>query len=208
MGFLKEKQPSQLILGDCLDWMRKQPDKSIDLIITDPPYGLNYAHSGRRAGSSFNRKQWDQLPDRKYFDEMRRISHNQIIWGGNYFTNYLPSSRCWIAWWKNEGLPRLNFADAELAWTSFDRNTYVFNCRWRSAARDSPEPRYRHPTQKPEALMRWCIETFSEPGQLILDPFLGSGTTALAAKQLERRCIGIEKDPEYMEIAKARLFRR
>lgn len=188
--------------------MRSQPSKSIDLILTDPPYGLDIAKSGkfRSLTRSFTPSHWDSCrPSRPYFNEMRRISRNQIIWGGNYFADLLPPSQCWIAWWKNDRLPRLNFADCELAWTSFDRPAYVYNCRWRSSARDSKEMRYAHPTQKPLALMRWCVEQFSEPRDLIVDPFLGTGSTTAAALSLGRRSIGIELDAGYLTIARLRL---
>ncbi|KAB2938019.1 MAG: site-specific DNA-methyltransferase [Hyphomicrobium sp.] len=194
--------------SDCLAWLQAQTTKSIDLILTDPPYGLNVAGTGkfRSNNRAFSPSSWDtSRPSRNYFNEMRRISHNQIIWGGNYFADFLPPSRCWIAWWKNDRLPRLNFADCELAWTSFDRPAYVYNCRWRSSVRDSKESLYPHPTQKPLAVMRWCVEQFTEPDALIADPFLGTGTTAVAATALGRRCIGIESDREYFDIAARRL---
>lgn len=201
------ERTSHLVLSDSLAWMRSQPPKCIDLIITDPPYGLGIAQKGRVGLSQlFEPKSWDaQRPPRIYFNEMRRISQHQIIWGGNYFADYLPPSRCWLAWWKNAGLPRHTFADCELAWTSFDRPAYVFNSRWRGGIKDSKEPRYAHPTQKPLALMAWCVDLFSAPGSLIVDPFLGTGTTALAAISLGRRCIGIEREPEYLDIARRRL---
>lgn len=208
MSALKDRPVSHLVHGDCLGWMRAQPDLSIDLIVTDPPYGLNIARTGSltSTGTKFTPKAWDRArPPRAYFDEMRRISRNQVIFGGNYFADYLPPSRCWLAWWKNDGLPRLSFADCELAWTSFDRNARVFNCRWRGGIRDGGDARLPHPTQKPLSLMRWCIEEFSAPGDLILDPFLGTGTTVVAAHQLGRRYIGIENDGEYFEMAKDRL---
>jgi len=198
---------SHLVLGDCLDWMRSQSTKGIDLIITDPPYGLGIGQTGHVGLSqAFTSKSWDaQRPQRVYFNEMRRVSRHEIIWCGNYFADYLPPSKSWLVWWKNAGLPRHTFADCELAWTSFNRPAYGFNSRWRGGIKDSKEPRYPHPTQKPLSVMTWCVEVFSDPGCLIVDPFLGTGTTALAAISLGRRCIGIEKDPEYLNIACRRL---
>lgn len=197
---------NQLLLGDCIDHLRQLPDKSVSLLLTDPPYGVGMSRR-KRVGTSrvYTPKAWDILPAQEYFDEMRRVSRHQIIWGGNYFTHMLPPSRCWLVWYKKDGLPRNSFADCELAWTSFDRNAYVFNSRWAGFIKDSREERVAHPTQKALEVMRWCVTEFSNPGDTILDPFLGSGTTAVAAKMLNRRYIGIEKDEEYFRIAQQRI---
>src|SRR5262249_8191082 len=130
---------NQIIEADCLDELRKMPSKSIDLILTDPPYGIGIATQGYvgARGRSFAPKTWDaRIPCLEYFSEMRRVSKNQIIFGGNYFAHMLPPSQCWLVWWKNDGLPRLNFADCELAWTSFKRPSYVYNCRHRGGVKD------------------------------------------------------------------------
>jgi DNA modification methylase len=110
-----------------------------------------------------------------------------------------------LVWYKRDGLPVRTFADCELAWTSFDKNAQVFNCRWDGFVRDSREQKVAHPTQKALEVMKWCVEAFSDKGDVILDPFLGSGTTAVAAKMLGRHYIGIEREPEYLEIARKRL---
>ncbi len=198
---------TKIIHGDCINYLRNLPTKSIDLVVTDPPYGVNIASRGRIGnGKVFAQKSWDkETPSAEYFHEIRRVSKNQIIWGGNYFTDHLPRSRCWLVWHKKDGLPRNTFADCELAWTSFDRNSLVFNCRWAGFVRDSREERVAHPTQKALAVMKWCIEEFSAPLDTILDPYLGSGTTAVAAKLLGRTFVGIERDAEYIAIAKQRL---
>jgi site-specific DNA-methyltransferase (adenine-specific) len=198
---------NRLITGDCFDTLVRLPDRSIDLLCTDPPYGIGIAKRGQiGSGRRFTPKTWDTgVPPKIYFDEIRRVSKAQIIWGGNYFANVLPPSRGWLVWWKNDGLPRHSFADCEMAWTSFDRNAQVFNSRWRGFIRDSREPRVAHPTQKALEVMKWCIASFSEPGDLICDPFLGSGTTAVAAKLLGRRYLGIEQDEEYVAMARERL---
>ncbi|SUS08827.1 Site-specific DNA-methyltransferase (fragment) [uncultured Defluviicoccus sp.] len=195
-----------IIHGDCLKYLRALPDQSISLILTDPPYGLGIAKKGQiGSGKRFTPKRWDVLPPREVFAEMRRVSRHQVIWGGNYFTHYLPPSRCWLVWYKKDGLPKNSFADCELAWTSFNRNAAVFNCRWSGFVKDSREPRVAHPTQKALEVMKWCVAEFSQPGDTILDPFLGSGTTAVAAKLLLRRFTGIEIDREYVAIAHKRL---
>jgi site-specific DNA-methyltransferase (adenine-specific) len=135
---------------------------------------------------------------------MMRVSKNQIIFGGNYFIEYLKNSPCWIVWDKdNSG----NFADCELAWASFKTAVRKFKWRWNGMLQEDmkhKESRY-HPTQKPVELMKWILNKYSKPTDLILDPFLGSGTTAIAAKQIHRRYIGIEISQKYCDIARQRL---
>jgi site-specific DNA-methyltransferase (adenine-specific) len=197
---------NKIIHGDCLSYLRSLPDKAVPLLLTDPPYGLGIARRGSiGSGKRFTPKDWDVVPPRAYFEEMLRVSEHQIIWGGNYFTPFLPASRCWLVWYKKDGLPRNSYADCELAWTSFRKNALVFNSRWSGFVKDSREPRVAHPTQKALAVMKWCVEEFSREGDVILDPFLGSGTTAVAAKLLRRNFIGIEIDYEYVAIARERL---
>ena len=116
---------NHIIHGDCIEHLRQMPDKSVSLLLTDPPYGLNIASAGSIGGGgrSFTPKTWDKCPPaREYFDEMLRVSKHQVIWGGNMFSHLLPQARCWLVWYKKDGLPRNDFADCELAWTSFDRN--------------------------------------------------------------------------------------
>jgi site-specific DNA-methyltransferase (adenine-specific) len=199
-----------LIHGDCIDTLRQMPDKSVSLLLTDPPYGLNMPcfRLGQIGGNgrAFKPKDWDRhVPAREYFDEMLRVSRDQIIWGGNMFSHILPQSRCWLVWYKKEGLPTNSFADCELAWTSFDRPSLVFNSRHFGFLRDSKEKRYAHPTQKALDVMKWCVQLGSHPGETVLDPFAGSGSSLVAAATLSRRYIGIEKDAEYVAIARERL---
>jgi len=204
---------SEVLQGDCLELMKSMPDKSIDLIITDPPYGLGIAKKGSLSikGSSnakrtFTPSEWDTfIPTQEYFDEVIRISKNQIIWGGNYFAHLLPATQCYLVWWKKDGLPRGTFADCEVAWTSFKKPAQVYNSRWHGFIRDSKEERVAHPTQKALDVMKWCIDEFSEPGDTIFDPFMGSGTTGVAAKELNRQFIGIDISQEYVDIAEDRI---
>lgn len=204
---------NRIIQGDALSVLKTLPDDSIDLICTDPPYGLGIAAKGTLSikGSSskvrsFEKSDWDTfIPTQEYFDEIIRVSKNQIIWGGNYFGHLLPATQCWLVWWKKDGLPRGTFADCELAWTSFKKPALVYNSRWHGFIRDSKENRVAHPTQKALDVMQWCIEEFSNPGDTILDPFLGSGTIAVAAKMSDRNYLGIEMNKEYVNIAKQRL---
>mgnify|MGYP001462585327 FL=1 len=213
----------QIYCGDCLELMKELPDKSIDLVLTDPPYGIQVARRGSISttsrvgfgGGRFGRKNrvspkkhvpptWDNSPPSpEYFAEIFRVSKNQIIFGGNYFG--LPPSPCWIVWDKDNGTN--DFADCELAWTSFKTSIRKFKYRWNGMLQEDmkhKEKRY-HPTQKPVKLFMQILQKYSSPGDLVLDPFLGSGTTAIACRKLNMHYIGIEREPEYIEIARKRL---
>ena len=192
---------NKIIKGDCLEVMKKMPDKSVDLVLTDPPYGgiLNKKSghgSLKKSVKKYGDDDWDYKPKKEYFDEIFRISKNQIIFGGNYFIDYLYPTSCWIVWNKLNGAT--DFADCELAWTSL--NTAV-----RKFDKHSGDKDRFHPTQKPLELFKWIIANYSEEGQTILDPFLGSGTTAVACKHLKRNYIGIEISEKYCKIARQRL---
>jgi site-specific DNA-methyltransferase (adenine-specific) len=198
--------------ADCLEFMKQMPDKSVDCVITDPPYGIGAYSTGTMGRgvlakqSTFEPTNWDNsIPSQDVFDEMMRVSKNQIIFGGNYFIEYLTNSSCWIVWDKDNGSN--DFADCELAWTSFKTAVRKFKWKWQGMLQENMKNKdYRwHPTQKPEALMRWVISNYTNENDLILDPFLGSGTTAVAAKLLNRRYIGIEIEKRYCEIAEKRL---
>ena len=191
----------ELYLGDCLEFMRTMPDKSVDAVITDPPYGIAdvwKGGSGKGWGvarlATPKRNGWDVKPPKEMFDNMIRCSHKSIIWGGNYFE--LPISRGWLVWNKPER--GFSLAEAELAWTSMDMPTRVYDCHRSDTGRE-------HPTQKPLSLMLWCIENWTKESDTIFDPFMGSGTTGVACVQLGRNFIGCEIDPEYFEIAKKRI---
>lgn len=203
-----------IIHDDSLNVMRDVPDRYFDVVITDPPYGIDIAKSGSlsiRGSSSKVRKfepsDWDKKPEPVYFEQMLRVSKNQIIFGGNYFTDVLPPSQCWIVWDKKEGLPAKSFSDAELIWTSFKGPIRVFRCRQHGFIRDSKEERVAHPCQKPLDLLLWIMQNYTAPGDKVLDPFLGSGTTAVAAKLTGRCCVGIESNIEYVKIARERVAR-
>jgi len=204
---------NRVYCGDCLELMKEIPDKSIDLVLTDPPYGILNScgwinQPGKRIGKapqidysvSFD---WDERPEKETFDEIIRVSNNQIIFGGNYFP--LPPSSCWIVWDRRNG--ECSFADCELAWTSFNTATRIFRYRWQGMLQEdmSHKEERVHPTQKPLKLIEWCLLKYSQPGDTILDPFLGSGTTAVACVKTGRNYIGIEKEPKYVEIALKRL---
>ena len=194
--------------GDCLPILKAMSDNQFDIVITEPPYGRSIATLGhiRTGGSSFAKKSWDDhIPSRAMFDELRRVSRHQVIFGANYSAHLLPPSRCYLIWWKLAGLAVHNYSECELAWTSLDQHPMVFNSRWNGFVRDSKELRYPHPTQKPIAVIQFAIDAFTKVGDTILDPFLGTGTTAVAAHLMGRNCTGIEQDAEYVAMAVERI---
>ncbi|MFH2062151.1 MAG: DNA methyltransferase [Candidatus Beckwithbacteria bacterium] len=212
-----KKYLNKIICGDSLQIMRDIPDKSIDLVLTDPPYGIEIIKKQNKASEQiksmskaggywkkYNTKEWDnKIPSKKYFDEIFRVSKNQIIWGGNYFVEYLNNSKCWLIWYKGKVL---SLPDAELAWTSFNKPIRLFyQSRTDAYINKIDEKEKLHPTQKPIDLIKWCVVNYSNEDDIILDPFLGSGTTVVACQNLKRNFIGIEISPEYCAIARERL---
>ena len=193
--------------GDCLEIMSEL--EPVDLVLTDPPYGIKAYSTGVMGGgvlakqSKYKATTWDNsIPDKKIFDLVIAKSKNQIIFGGNYFVEYLKNSSCWLVWNKDNG--NNNFADCELAWTSFKTATRIIKWRWQGMLKEAPETRY-HPTQKPVGLFAWILDKYSKPTDTILDCFLGSGTTAIACERLNLKWIGIEKEEKYCEIAVKRI---
>jgi site-specific DNA-methyltransferase (adenine-specific) len=188
---------------DCLEFMRQVPDNYFDLVLTDPPYGLGDRLS-KGAGKLNNtpmkqlylKTQWEDIaPDNKIFNEIFRISKNQIIWGGNYFD--LPPTRGFICWDKKQPMPTLSAC--EYAWTSFDKPAKLF-------AISSTDLNRKHPTQKPIELMKFCLNYAKVNAETkIFDPFMGSGTTAIACESLGLKWCGCELEPDYVEIANNRL---
>ena len=190
--------------ADCLDFMKQLPDKCIDLVLTDPPYGIDFLNGGgmceKNGWKQYERKPWDKnTPEKKIFDEIIRISKNQIIWGGNYFTDKLPPSQGWIFW--DKGQRDFTLADGELAWTSFDKAIRVFEYARAKALQDGKV----HPTQKPIQLMKYCFQYAKHKKGTVLDCFSGSGTTALACHDLGLDFICIEKDADYHAASVKRL---
>mgnify|MGYP003654616371 FL=1 len=185
----------------------------VDLLLTDPPYGINADKGAQSRGGTItgdgNRRvmrvqypktNWDneKIGD-KLLTEVIDKAKEQIIFGGNYYN--LPPTSCWLVWDKKNGTT--NFADCELAWTNLPSAVRLKRYLWNGMLREHPEKR-EHPTQKPLAVMEWAILKASNP-QTILDPFAGSGTTLRAAKNLERQAIGIEREEQYCEIAAKRM---
>jgi site-specific DNA-methyltransferase (adenine-specific) len=195
---------SETYLMDCMHGMREYPDKYFDLAVVDPPYGIGRdgsvrttsKHGGRKAHKF---KGWDnEIPTLEYFTELFRVSKNQIIWGANYFSKYLPSSMGWIFWDKGQ---RICNSDGELAFTSFQKALRVFEL---NRVQLQIEGDTFHPTQKPIKLYDWIYRNYAEPGQKILDTHLGSGSNRIAAHKNGLNFVGFEIDEEYYYSQEAR----
>jgi site-specific DNA-methyltransferase (adenine-specific)/modification methylase len=194
-----------IFCGDCREILPQLG--RFDLLLTDPPYGINYIHSGndndpngtRSAGIPVHGD--DQPFDPEPFMQFKEI----ILWGGNHYASRLPDSRGWLVWDKRCNTVVNDQSDVELAWTNIGNTARVFYHVWDGFRRQSERnvPR-AHPTQKPVALMQWCLNKFSSTGAVV-DPFMGSGTTLVAAKNMGREAIGIELEERYAEIAANRL---
>ena len=184
-----------LYLGDCRDILPTLP--KVDAVVTDPPYGLGKKMQGGtwavKASHYADMHEWDLEAKQEWIDDILALGVPAIVWGGNYFS--VPASRGWLSWCKPD-FPTM--ADMELAWTNLDRPAK----RWVSGR--TPDGEKSHPTQKPVALMKWCLG-FVPKAQTILDPFMGSGTTGVAAVQMGRDFIGIEREPKYFDIACRRI---
>jgi len=191
-----------LYLGDCMDILPTLP--KVDAVITDPPYGISRAGQQETftKNSKHKRKHFDDLgwdngrPSKEVFDLLLSIGNKSLFWGGNYFADMLPPTMGWLYW--DKGQKGLSMSDGELAWTSEQKalRSIVVN---RSSLVGS-----EHPTQKPIQVMTWSINQLGNP-EIILDPFMGSGTTGVAAIQMGRKFIGIEREPKYFDIACKRI---
>lgn len=201
---------NQVWQGDCLELMKEMPDKCIDLVLTDPPYGINADKGVGGFGSSKTDKHykgdWDyKIPDKQYFDEILRIGKKIIIWGGQFMVEMLPKNGHWIVWDKKGDIEFDNpFGDCELAWTNIDKKSVKkYKCIQQGFIAEERE-RF-HPTQKPVKLFSQILQDYSKETDLIFDPFMGSWTTARACIDLGRNFIGAELSPEYCEIGRNRL---
>lgn len=201
---------------DCMEALKEYPDNYFGLAIVDPPYGGvtkgGYMFNKSGGGVARNRNDyhlalWQQdKPSQQYFDELRRVSKNQIIWGGNYFASMLPDSQCWVVWDK-EKPEGVGFADVELAWTSFNLAARIFHFAWNGMIQgDMKHKEYKiHPCQKPAALYEWLLNKFATEGDIILDTHAGSASSLIACHKLGFKYVGFEIDPVYYEEAKKRL---
>lgn len=188
-----------LFLGDMLDVMPMLG--KMGCVVTDPPYGIGadkkYAHSGIRDDDQWANARWDEdRPGKQHFDMIRRVSDSVIIWGGNYFTDYLPPSSQWLVW--DKGNRDYSLADCEFAWVSQNKAARIFDYPRQKAIQDG---RF-HPTQKPVSLMEWCLQFVNGS---VCDPFMGSGSTGVACVNLSRRFVGIEKEERYFNTACKRI---
>ncbi|MBR1952441.1 MAG: site-specific DNA-methyltransferase [Lentisphaeria bacterium] len=200
---------NRIINADCLDILRQLPDKCIDLVLTDPPYGIGFDGHKKyvnRQHPKWNRKEhisrrWDaNIPPKQVFEQMKRVSRNIIIWGANYFNEYLEQGhKGWIIWDKMQD--GLSMSDCEIAYSNFDCPTRIIRMNRVQLLKDGTI----HPTQKPRLLFERILADYSKDGDLILDCFSGSGTTAVACHNLKRRFICIEKDPDYYRASVERL---
>ena len=203
----------RLMCGDSTDKKTVEllmDGKKADLLLTDPPYGIDYGgllkgkgdgHGGadKNGWKSYDAPTWDkQRPNENAFLLMLSLTENQIIWGGNYFADILPPKMCWLVW--DKGQRDFSLADGELAWTSFDKALRIKSYSRSLANRENKV----HPTQKPIELLRWCIEDIAERNMervnTVLDLFGGSGSTLIACEQLNRTCYMMELDPKYCDV--------
>jgi len=186
-----------------MEYMKGCKDNQFDLAIVDPPYGIGASEMTMGSGKhKFTKgKRWDsQLPNGEYFDELFRVSNNQIIWGGNYFSAYLKPTPHWAVWDKLN--PNLSFAEGELAWINKGKNLRIF--KHYSAIADTYGGKI-HPTSKPVKLYEWLLQNYAKEGQTILDTHLGSGSIAIACDKMGFDLVGCEIDEDYYNGAMKRL---
>jgi len=195
---------------DCMEMLRKCPPKHFDLAIVDPPYGLGsrLTEGGKKGGMGSLRKlddgkvtKWDSPPPQEYFEQLFRVSKNQIIWGGNYFLDYLYANDGLIIWDKMNGTNSL--ADAEIAWKSLPGTTRIFRMHHFSEGYDKKI----HPTQKPTKLYKWLLNRYAAAGDLILDTHVGSGSSIIACIEGGFNYYGCEIDKDYYDAAMKRIGR-
>lgn len=190
---------------DCIEGMKKYPDKYFELAIVDPPYGIGAGSKNFINGTSKTQKKyykihdWDlQRPQIDYFNELFRVSKNQMIWGGNYFSDLLPPFRCFIFWDKT--IHGNSYADGELCWTSFNAVARYFR---ENISQTTSEGRI-HPTQKSIKLYKWLLTNYAKEGDKILDTHLGSGSSRIAAYDMGFEFTGFELDKDYFDASEKR----
>lgn len=213
---MKITEKIEITNEDNMLMMARYPDGYFDLAIVDPPYGIGASKTftgekrksgnGKAMKSKHSKKEWDsEIPSKEYFNELKRVSKNQIIWGGNYFANMLDNSQGWIIWDKNNGTTK--FADCEMAWTSFDIATRIFKHTWNGMLQEDMGNKQEkiHPTEKPFELYKYCLEKHAKEGFKILDTHLGSGSIAIACHDYKFDLTACELDTEYYEKAIKRI---
>lgn len=200
---------------DCMEYMKTLPDKYFDICIADPPYGIkedglkNHTRGCLSKSQEYTPKDWDkEAMPKEFFDEIIRVSKNQIIWGANHFISRIPyDSSCWIVWDKDNGAT--DFADCELAWTSFKTAVRKFKYRWQGMLQENMKNKERriHPTQKPVDLYGWLLLNYAPQGGVIFDPMMGSQSSRIAAHRLGFDYVGCELDKEYFDKGCERFYK-
>jgi site-specific DNA-methyltransferase (adenine-specific) len=203
-----------MMQGDCMELMARTPDKYYELAIVDPPYGIGEGAKKALARARSTPKwknakaviytggEWDSCrPPAEYFQELFRVSKNQIIWGANYYPEYLSGSMGWIAWYKKRQNPNSDFSDCEFAFTSFQKASAFFDFPWVGFGAVNAKELRIHPTQKPVALYKWSLSRYAKPGDKILDTHGGSGSICIACHDLGFDLDWIELDSDYYQAA-------
>ena len=185
---------------DCMELLKNTEDNYYDVAIVDPPYGIGANKEKEHNGwKSYGVKSWDnEIPKKEYFTELQRVSKNQIVWGGNYMTNFLKPKMCWLVW--DKGQRDFSLADGELAWTSFDKAMRIFSMSRGAALSDANKNGGKiHATQKPVKLYEWLLQNYAKEGDKILDTHLGSGSIAIACNRLKYELTATELDTDYFK---------
>jgi site-specific DNA-methyltransferase (adenine-specific) len=211
-----QEENSSIFMMDCVSAMKNYPDNYFDLAVVDPPYGIGFdghnqiiGKKGNDKGFSskklYDIKEWDKdRPTIEYFAELKRVSTNQIIWGGNYFADLLQPTKAWVYWDKKPNGENLTFSDGELAWTSFNKPLKSFSYGWIGFGMLNSGERKIHPTQKPVALYDWIFKNYAETGMKVLDTHLGSGSSRIAAHKAGMDFTGFEIDEDYFRASNKR----
>ncbi len=201
---------------DCIIGMKHYPDKYFDLAVVDPPYGLNISalsNSGESGGTDkrwntnkkdfYKPKEWDKnIPTAEYFEQLKRVSKNQIVWGWNYFVSYFNDCPSYIVWNKEASG---NYSDCEMAWCSIKGTNKIFKWLWNGFRKQQPEERI-HPTQKPVALYNWIFNNYATEGMRVLDTHLGSQSSRISANKYKLDFVGFETDKEYFDKGNKRFY--
>jgi site-specific DNA-methyltransferase (adenine-specific) len=188
---------SEVYNEDCIEVMKRYDDNYFDIAVVDPPYGIDINSSGTHFKEKYEIKDWDKAtPNDEYFKELKRVSKNQIIWGGNYFLDRLGNCKCFIIWDKKIA-EDMSFAMCEMAWTSFKNGAKIYN-------KTATQLNRIHPTQKPIGLYDWLINRYAEKGQIILDTHLGSGSSRISANKAGLSFVGCEIDKDYFNAQEKR----
>jgi len=214
LGDLIEIGEHRLLCGDSTDSdqvAKLMNGEKADMVFTDPPYGINIGSQSQGKGGGVAKKidyginEWDKEIPYEAITLAISICDNVVLWGANYYAEKLAPSSCWLVWDKDNG--QTDFADCELAWTSYKKSTKIFKWKWMGMIQEDMKNKEKrvHPTQKPTALAKWCFNIFNV-GNLVLDLFLGSGSTMVACHQLNRKCYGMELDPKYCQVIVERML--